>query len=69
METYSVNSNVSEKFIQKLVFIHNALEDGWSVKKKDSSYIFTKKHENRQEIYDNNYLENFLNKSALLKSK
>lgn len=43
METYSVNSNVSEKFIQKLVFIHNALEDGWSVKKKDSSYIFTKK--------------------------
>ena len=69
METYSVNSNVSDKFIQKFVFIHNALEDGWSVKKKDNSYIFTKKHENRQEIYDNNYLENFLNKSALLKSK
>lgn len=67
MESYNLNSNLSDKFIQKLVFIHNALEDGWSVKQKDNSYIFTKKHENRQEIFDKNYLENFLNKSALLK--
>lgn len=69
MESYSINSNVSDKCIQKFVFIHNALDDGWSVKKKDNSYIFTKKHENRQEIYDNNYLENFLTKSSSLKNK
>lgn len=69
MESYSINSNVSHKCIQKFVFIHNALDDGWSVKKKDNCYIFTKKHENRQEIYDDNYLENFLTKSSLLKNK
>jgi hypothetical protein len=69
MESYDLNTNVSNKYLQKMVFINNALEDGWSVKKKENSYIFTKKHENRQEIFDNNYLENFLNKSALLKMK
>jgi hypothetical protein len=69
MESYDLNTNVDNKYLQKMVFINNALEDGWSVKKKENSYIFTKKHENRQEIFDNNYLENFLNKSALLKMK
>ena len=51
MESYDLNTNVSNKYLQKMVFINNALEDGWSVKKKENSYIFTKKHENRQEIF------------------
>jgi hypothetical protein len=45
---------------QKLMFLSNALEKGWSVKKSGDSYIFTKKHENRQEIFRENYLETFL---------
>jgi len=42
------------------MFLMNALEQGWSLKKLNNSYIFTKKHENRKEIFQENYLENFL---------
>ena len=67
MKKYEVDTNMSNKFIQKLVFINNAIDDGWSVKKKESSYIFSKKHENRQEIFDSNYLENFISNNSFLK--
>jgi hypothetical protein len=43
-----------------MVFIANALEKGWSVKKRDQEYIFTKKHENRREVFRENYLETFV---------
>lgn len=46
--------------IQKMLFIINALERGWTVKKSQDSYIFTKKHENRKEIFMENYLEKFV---------
>jgi len=38
----------------------NALEKGWSVKKRAQEYIFTKKHENRREVFLENYLETFV---------
>ena len=38
----------------------NALEKGWSVRKSKDSYIFTKKHENKKEIFQENYLETFI---------
>ena len=43
-----------------MIFIANALEKGWTVKKTDDSYIFTKKHENKREIFQENYLESFV---------
>jgi len=46
--------------LQKMIFLINALEDGWCVKKEKESYVFTKKHENRREIFQENYLERFL---------
>lgn len=54
------NIQMNKKTFQKMVFITNALEQGWSVKKSNDSYIFTKKHENRREIFQENYLENFV---------
>ena len=45
---------------QRMVFIMNALEKGWSVKKQNDKYIFTKKHENKREIFEENYLERFV---------
>jgi hypothetical protein len=54
------NLQISKKQFQKMVFIHNALDQGWSIKKSQESYIFTKKHENRREIFQENYLETFL---------
>lgn len=50
----------SKKEFQKMIFIINAVEDGWSVKKIEDSYIFTKKHEGKKEIFQNEYLEKFI---------
>lgn len=50
----------SEININKLVFINNAIESGWTVRKKGDSYVFTKKHENRREVFMENYLEKFI---------
>ena len=59
---------MDKRQFQKIMFIHNAIEQGWSVKKsKDSdSYIFIKKHENRREVFDANYLENFIRSNMTL---
>jgi hypothetical protein len=43
-----------------MMFIYNALENGWMVRKKNDAYIFSKKHENKREVFDINYLEQFL---------
>jgi len=50
----------SKKEFQKMVFIINAIEKGWSVKKIEDSYFFTKKHEGKKEIFQNDYLEKFV---------
>ena len=54
------NIQISKPAFQKMLFIANALEQGWTVRKSQESYIFTKKHENRQEIFQENYLETFV---------
>jgi hypothetical protein len=56
----------SKPQFQKMVFIMNALDQGWTIKKKDESYIFTKKHENRKEIFQENYLDEFIKSNAQL---
>jgi len=48
---------------QKMKFIMNALENGWSVKKIEDQYIFTKKHEGRREVFMADYLEKFIEKN------
>jgi hypothetical protein len=54
------NIQINKKTFQRMIFIQNALDQGWTIKKTDDSYIFTKKHENRREIFQENYLETFL---------
>jgi hypothetical protein len=54
------NIQMNKKTFQKMLFIMNALQDGWTVKKSSDTYIFTKKHENRREIFREDYLENFI---------
>jgi hypothetical protein len=54
------NLQASKSQYKKMIFIQNALDQGWTVKKSQDSYIFTKKHENRREIFQENYLETFL---------
>jgi hypothetical protein len=45
---------------KKMVFLYNALDNGWSIKKKQDSYIFTKNHEGKKEIFDESYLAIFM---------
>ena len=50
----------NKKLYKTMGFIMNALENGWKVKKDNDKYIFTKKHENRKEVLEEDYLIEFL---------
>ena len=60
------NIKLDKSNYQKMIFITNALEQGWTIKKKNDSYIFLKKHENRREIFQENYLDTFLKTNSCL---
>jgi hypothetical protein len=54
------NIQMDRKQFQKMMFITNALDNGWTVKKRNDKYIFTKKHENQRKIFQETYLEEFI---------
>lgn len=60
--TQELPSNIvlSKAKFQKMMFIMNALSSGWTVKKTNDSYIFTKKHEHKREVFETEYLETFV---------
>ena len=62
IEDYLENKNIKIDHIiyQKMNLIYNALQEGWCIKKEENSYIFTKKHENKKEIFEDAYLLKFL---------
>lgn len=45
---------------QKMVLLYNALEDGWTIKKRNGSYVFLKNHEGKREFFDDSYLSSFM---------
>lgn len=56
------NENVKVDVIkfQKMMLLFNSIEQGWSVKKRDGSYVFTKAHENKKEVLEDSYLLKFM---------
>jgi hypothetical protein len=66
------------KRTQLLTFLHNALEDGWNIKKKtkpspsspsspSSNYVFIKKHNGEYKMYeDDEYLTQFMKRNLSL---
>jgi len=54
------SDNINPKQLKIMIFLMNALEKGWCIKKKDEQFIFTKKHEGKKEVFDENYLEQFI---------
>ena len=52
--------NIEPKQLKIMVFLTNAIENGWTVKKKGNEYTFTKKHEGRRKVFEEHYLEHFL---------
>ena len=45
---------------QKMLLLFNSIEQGWSVKKRDDSYVFTKSHEGKKEVLEESYLKKFM---------
>jgi hypothetical protein len=45
---------------QKMLLLFNSIEQGWSVKKKEGSYVFSKPHENKKEVLEDSYLVKFM---------
>jgi hypothetical protein len=60
----NIDLNVDKIKFQKMVFLYNALDNGWSIKKRRDSYIFTKNHEGKKEIFDESYLAVFMKENA-----
>jgi hypothetical protein len=68
-------NNISMENIkfQKMLFIFNAVNDGWSVRKENDLYIFKKGHEGKKEYFKDDYLSSFMGKNfnidTLIKNK
>jgi hypothetical protein len=58
--------NINSSKFHKMLFIFNALENGWSIKKKNKNYIFVKNHENKREIFSDDYLNIFMKENSNL---
>lgn len=53
--------------IQKMAFLYNALENGWTIKKKNNLYIFKKNHEGKKEVFLDDYLKRFMKENFSIK--
>jgi len=52
--------HICPKTFQIMAFIFNSVEEGWTIRKKEGTFIFSKKHEGKKEIYEEEYLNTFL---------
>ena len=52
----------SPKELSKIIFISNAINDGWTVKKRDELYIFSRHKGKEKQIYEEKYLDKFIKK-------
>ena len=57
-----LKSELKVDFIKfhKMAFLFNALDNGWTIKKKEKAYIFSKKHEGKKEVFLDTYLKRFM---------
>lgn len=51
---------IDRKQFRKMLFLSNAIDDGWSVRRRDDTYTFAKKHEGRREVFADAYLDDFV---------
>ena len=54
------NVKIDSLQFQKMMLLYNAIESGWSVKKRNESYVFTKNHEGKKEVLEDSYLTKFM---------
>jgi hypothetical protein len=54
------NVTIDPSTFQKMSFLYNAINDGWTIKKRKESYIFSKNHEGKKEVFLDSYLLTFM---------
>ena len=54
------NIKIDKIKFQKMIFLFNALDNGWTVTKREEKYVFTKNHEGKKEVFLENYLSIFM---------
>jgi hypothetical protein len=68
MDIHIDNDSLDSVKLQKMAFLYNSLENGWTVKKKKDLYIFTKNHEGKKEVYLDDYLKRFMKENFNIKN-
>lgn len=67
-ENFSIK-DINVKKLQEMIFIYNALENGWRVKKsKKGLYSFKKPHNNLEEYFSDNFISTFIKGNINLKN-
>ena len=61
--------SIDTKTLAKMSFVFNAINDGWTIRKKKDKYIFIKPHDNCKEVFENSYLEAFIKKNLYVNKK
>ena len=51
---------ICPKTFQMMTFLYNSIQEGWTIEKKNETYIFRKKHEGKKEILEEGFLETFI---------
>jgi len=54
------NFTIDNITFQKMIFLYNSINNGWTIKKRNDSYIFTKNHEGKKEVFEDSYLMSFM---------
>lgn len=62
-----LNDNIDIEKLKVMIFLFNALENGWNIRKSNNSYIFNKKHNGKKEVFSNNYLTSFIEENSNIK--
>jgi hypothetical protein len=57
---HGIATHTTYKEQNKMRFLMNALDEGWSIKKRNDQYVMTKRHKNRREVFEEEFLENFV---------
>jgi hypothetical protein len=64
-----MDKQIDRTTFQKMQFVMNAIDTGWTVKKSEDNYIFTKKHEGKREVFMADYLEKFVTENMKVDGK
>jgi len=56
----NTNFKIDAIKFQKMLLLYNSIEQGWSVKKRNESYVFSKSHEGKKEVFEDTYLLKFM---------